>query len=391
VNLSIFDAATEHGGRVGLVVDGTEHTYTELADRARAVDHVDILVAHASLDSAAAIYAALAGDRPLALVHPRLTAAERASLPTPSGHGITIFTSGSTAAPKPVALTRAMLRASAKASATHLGWRDDDRWLCPIPLAHVGGLSVLTRCLLARRCAVLGSVDGLDASRATLASVVPTQLTRMIERDPPPRLRAVLVGGAACPAALLDAARARGYPVLTTYGMTEACSQIATERTPGGGLEPLAGMQVRIEDERILVRGPAVADDGWLDTGDLGHLDERGHLHVLGRADDLIVTGGENVHPLEVERALEQLPAIDEACVFGIADDTWGQLVAAALVANAAIDDATLRAHMDTRLATHKHPRRICFVSELRRAAAGKLDRAAAARHAAPQLRALAD
>jgi o-succinylbenzoate---CoA ligase len=398
--LSIAAAAAEDGQRVGLIAGGREYRYAELADlvyRAEsALTGHDLvaLVAHRDVSTVVALYAALQAGRHVVLVHPRLTEHERARLPMPkSGRGtgprLTLFTSGSTGEPRPVTVTAGHLLASARASAANLGWRDDDRWLCPLPLAHVGGLSVLTRALIARRCAVLGEVEDIAAWQVTLASVVPTQLLRLLERPAPRRLRAVLVGGAAAAATLLQRARDCGYPVLATYGMTEACSQIATEPEPGAGLRPLPGVKLRIVDDRIYVRGPSVVGTDWLDTGDLGCIDELGRLQVWGRADDVIITGGENVHPAEVESALLAVPAVAEACVFAVPDAKWGQVVAAALVAPSPPDDGALVELVRGKLAPFKRPRRVCYVQGLPRTAAGKLDRRATARLAGPRLRPL--
>ena len=256
----------------------------------------------------------------------------------------------------------AALVASAAASAANLGWAADDRWLLCMPIAHVGGLSIVTRCLAARRCVVLmPRFDAqrlpavIDARRVTLASLVPTMLARVLDAHPdwraPAHLRAILVGGAAAPPALLRRAVERGLPMLPSYGLTESCAQIvaapyAARHDPAGygaGI-PLPGVELRVVDGRIEIRGPMLmagywnepplAPDAWFDTGDLGEIDARGCLHVHARRTDLIVTGGENVYPAEVERALETLPGIAAAGVFGIASDEWGQEVAAALVAD---------------------------------------------------------
>jgi O-succinylbenzoic acid--CoA ligase len=276
-----------------------------------------------------------------------------------------------------------------------------------MPVARVGGLSILTRCLAARRCVdlapgfdVAAFPDAIARHRITLASVVPTMLRRVLAAHPcwrpPAHLRAVLVGGEAAPESLLREAAARGLPILTTYGMTETCSQVvatpyAARTTPwayGAGVA-LPGAEVRVVAGRIEVRGPmrmagywnepALAPDEWFDTGDLGSLDERGGLHVRARRSDLIVTGGENVYPAEVERVLEGCPGIAEAAVFGLPDATWGQTVAAALVVapGCAPRDDELQAWFRARLASYKHPRRICRVERLPRTVAGKLDRAA--------------
>jgi O-succinylbenzoic acid--CoA ligase len=205
---------------------------------------------------------------------------------------------------------------------------------------------------------------------------------------------------------LLRAAASRGFPVIITYGMTETCSQVcatpyASRFVPWdcGAGAPLQGVDVRIRDERIEVRGPMLmagylndaplTAGAWFDTGDLGELDARGCLHLHARRTDLIVTGGENAYPAEIERALEAFPGIAAAGVFGVPDETWGQMVAAALVAEreAPVDGALLD-YLERRLAPHKRPRRICYVAALPRAPSGKLDRQALAA-LAPKLRPL--
>jgi len=256
-----------------------------------------------------------------------------------------------------------------------------------LPLAHVGGLSVLVRCLLARRPFVLGRPDRVaeDIARhhATIVSLVPTQLARLLDArwTPPPWLRIVLLGGAAAPASLLAHAAAAGVPVVTTYGLTEACSQVATQIPGASGAgcgPPLPGVRVRIVDERIEIDGPTLFSGylgeppraaGWFATGDFGRLDAAGNLHVLGRRTDLIVTGGENVYPAEVEAYLDARGVA--ACVFGMPDETWGEIVCAATTG--VVVAATL-----ADLAPWKRPRRWARVRELPLTPGGKPDRAAA-------------
>jgi O-succinylbenzoic acid--CoA ligase len=335
-----------------------------------------------------------------------------------------VQTSGTTGRPRGVILSRRAFVASARASAANLGWRDDDRWLLPLPMAHVGGLSVVTRCLLARRTVVLSSdadarslLDSVQRHRVTLVSLVPTVLKRFLDLDPPgppEHLRAILLGGAAASPALLGRAADRGWPVLTTYGLTEACSQVTTQRYgtrnrgEAGAGPPLPGIELRIggEDE-ILVRGPTlftryappgidrpIVDGGWFPTGDRGRLDGRGNLHVLGRRSDRIITGGENVDPAEVEHVLETLPAIREACVFGVPDEEWGERVCAAVVPERAEDEEALGGRIEgqirglrDRLAAFKLPRGLAVVDSLPRNATGKVDRREAARLARERLR----
>jgi len=206
---------------------------------------------------------------------------------------------------------------------------------------------------------------------------VPTTLARLLDAGlrHPPRLRAALVGGAPIAPALLARAAAAGVPTLSTYGLTEACSQVTT------GGPPLFCTRVRIGAGReILVAGPTVAPaalsaDGWLHTGDEGALDAAGTLTVTGRAGDTIITGGENVAPAEVEAVLESHPAVAEAAVHGVPDPEWGERVVATVVL-AAADTATaddLRGYCQVRLAGYKVPRVFRFTRELPRTVSGKL------------------
>lgn len=293
-----------------------------------------------------------------------------------------LFTSGSTARPKPVVLTYANHAASADASEANLPLGADDRWLCVLPLFHVGGLAILLRCARAGACAVIHERFDVEAVRraleggeATLVSLVPTMLRRLgdagLERAP--RLRAVLLGGGPIPRDLLEWAEERGIPVLPTYGMTETASQVVT-----GGY-PLPGVELRISgDGEILVRGPmvsrgALAEDAWLHTGDRGRLDPDGRLHVEGRLKEVVVTGGENVSMVEVEEALLAHPAVADAGVVGRPDPEWGEVVVAHVVLREDVGDDELAAHCRARLAGYKVPKAFVRHEELPRNAAGKL------------------
>lgn len=313
---------------------------------------------------------------------------DAAALPGPGGAdapAVLVHTSGTTSAPKPVALTHANWWWSAAGSAVALGHDPRERWLCAMPLAHVGGLSILIRAAIAGTTAVLH--PRFDAERVardlaapggpTMISVVPTMLARLLDAGlrRPPALRAALVGGGPIPPALLDRAAGAGVRCVTTYGMTEACSQITT------GGPPLFCTRLRIGGAgEILVRSPtvspgAVGADGWLRTGDLGRLDGEGNLEVVGRASDTIVTGGENVAPAEVEAALETHPAVAEAAVHGRPDDEWGEAVLATVVLRAGMraDAEQLRAHVRGRLAAFKVPKEVAFAAALPRTPSGKL------------------
>lgn len=317
---------------------------------------------------------------------------------------LVVFTSGTSGRPKGVCLSRAAMNAAAAAHAEAMPWRDGDRWLLAMPLAHVGGLSVVTRCLWARAPLAIGPVrldphvlvDSIRRHRATHLSLVPTLLERLVAArlEAPPSLRAALLGGAACPRELLEAGRAAGWPLLPTYGASETCAQVCTQRLgaerPDGVGPPLPGIAVRIVHHEIQVSGPTLCDGfvddlelplergGWYRTGDLGFLDDAGHLHVRGRVDARIVTGGENVDPIEVEHALRTYPGVVEACVVGLPDPEWGERVAAVVESAAPLDERSVRDHLSHRLAGFKHPRRWMFVRALPLTPSGKVDRRAA-------------
>jgi o-succinylbenzoate---CoA ligase len=298
-----------------------------------------------------------------------------------------IHTSGTTGEPNPVELTFGNHAASAAASAGALGVDPDDRWLCPLPLHHVGGLGVLVRCAVNHTTAVLHErfeaervKATLEAGEVTLASLVPTMLVRLREAGlrQAPNLRAIALGGGPIPAGLLEWAADAGIPVTPVYGMTETCSQVVAG-SPG---RPLEGVELQIgPGGEILVRGPMVAakelaSDGWLHTGDLGRLDDHGRLHVEGRLKDLIVTGGENVAPLEVEQVLLAHPSVADAAVTGRPDPEWGEAIAAFVVPRERVDPEELRTWCRERLAPYKVPKEIVPVEALPRSPGGKLLRA---------------
>jgi O-succinylbenzoic acid--CoA ligase len=423
--LSVAAAAAEAGARPALVLGERTIPYGALAAMAAGVDvadgdHPAPLVATPEPAAIAALLAHVERGRAIALVHPRVAASEQArqaavahAHAVPAGTLAVVFTSGSTGTPRGIVLSRPSFLAAAAASAAHLGWRDDDRWLLALPLAHVGGLAVLLRCLVARRPVVIAGDDLAAAiAGATLASLVPTQLDALLADPawrPPPALRAILLGGAAASPALLDRAAARGVPFLTTYGMTETWGQVATQPLATAGrrapLRPLPGVtidagrgapapiRIRAASRATGILGEPPAGDGWLATSDLGWLDAAGDLHVAGRADDVIITGGENVHPVEVEAHLTAVPGVAAACVFAVPDERWGQLVAAAVVAAPHVEPAALLARVVaslTPLGAHHRPRRLAILPTLPLGPTGKIDRRATATAAAPHLVAVA-
>ena len=296
-----------------------------------------------------------------------------------------MHTSGTTSAPKPVELTRGNWQANALGSAVALGLDLDERWLCVMPLAHVGGLSILLRSSVYATTVVLHErfdpdavlAELMDPARAiTLVSLVPTMLARLLDAGlkRPPALRWALLGGGPILPGLLARAGSAGVPVAPTYGMTEACSQIATF-----GL-PLTGVELRFEEGEIVVRGPVVApgsldDDGWLRTGDLGELDQDGRLRIVGRRSDTIVSGGENIVPSEVESVLLEHPAVADAGVFSRPDPVWGEAVLAEVVLRdgRAVGAGELQRFVGERLARFKVPKEIGFSAALPRTPSGKL------------------
>jgi O-succinylbenzoic acid--CoA ligase len=279
-------------------------------------------------------------------------------------------------------------------SAFNLGVDPSDRWLCCLPLSHVAGLSIILRSVIYGTTAVL--LDGFETEQVantlvtgdiSVLSLVPTQLIRLLEANADlSQPRAILIGGGPVPPDALREALDRGATVVQTYGMTETCSQVTTlaaedaERKVGSAGRPLLTTHVRIESGEILVQGPTVAPgcyetDGWLHTGDLGHIDDEGFLYVTGRSSEVIVTGGENVMPAEVEAVLISHPAVADAAVVGRPHPEWQEAVCALVVAteDSDVSEDDLRSHCQGSLAGYKVPKQVDFVSSLPRTASGKL------------------
>jgi len=343
------------------------------------------------------------------------TAPPREEIDLDATHTI-IYTSGTTGRPKGAMLTYGNHWWSAVGSALNLGLREDDRWLAPLPLFHVGGLSILMRsviygipALVHERFDPVAVNRAIDEDGVTIVSVVAAMLRRMFDargdRPYPHTLRCALLGGGPAPLPLLEECLRRGVPVVQTYGMTETASQAVTLapadalRKVGSAGKPLLPTRLRIEQNgqpasagavgEIVVRGPTVTPgywerpeetaralrDGWLHTGDLGQLDAEGYLYVLDRRSDLIISGGENVYPAEVEAALLAHPAVAEAGVVGETDPTWGQVPVAYVVSrpDVAVTPDALIAFARERLARYKVPARVYPVAVLPRNAAGKI------------------
>jgi O-succinylbenzoic acid--CoA ligase len=351
-------------------------------------------------DLTAALRAALDGGRavlPLAAGDPRL-AALRAGLapgePAEPGTAVVVATSGSTGAAKGVLLSSAALRASAAATHARLG--GPGRWLLALPAQHVAGVQVIVRSLLAGfEPAVMAKGQTFaDAARPPgerprYTSLVPTQLVRLLAAGELDALRsfdAILLGGAAAPASLLDRARAAGVRVVTTYGMSETAGGCVYDGVP------LDGVGVRIRDGVVELSGPVLASgyrldpaatatafaDGWFRTSDLGALRQDGSLEILGRADFVINTGGVKVEPAAVEAVLTAQPGVAEACVVDLPSAEWGQLVAAAVVPAGPpppIED--LLEAVRAALGAPAVPRLVRFADALPLRGPGKVDRTA--------------
>jgi o-succinylbenzoate---CoA ligase len=294
--------------------------------------------------------------------------------PVEPGDALVVATSGAAGAPKGVVLTHDAVAASARATNSRLAVSAEDHWLACLPLAHIGGLSVVTRALAAGTA--LTVLPGFDAALveragATLVSLVATALARI----DPAGFRTIVLGGSAPPAEL-------PANVVTTYGMTETGSGVVYDG------RPLDGVDVLIDEAgEIQVRGPmllrAYRDGteplraGWLATGDLGRWAGDGRLVVEGRRGDLIITGGENVWPEPVEAALRRHPKVADVAVAGVADAEWGQAVTAYVVPAGeppTLDE--LRAAVKEELAPHCAPRRLVLVATIPRTALGKVRRA---------------
>lgn len=337
---------------------------------------------------------------------------------------VIMYTSGTTGQPKGVLITYGMQWWNALGSALNLGHRPDDRWLACLPLFHIGGLSILMRSVIyGIGVVLLEKFDERVVNRAiqhdgvTIISVVAVMLQRMLnalksegkERRYPATLRCVLLGGGPAPRPLLEQCAALNIPVAQTYGLTESCSQAVTLapadalRKLGSAGRPLLPIQLQILNEKrpvvtgepgtIYLKGPTITpgyadrpaatseafQDGWFCTGDLGYLDADGYLYVLDRRSDLIISGGENVYPAEIEGVLLAHPCIAEAGVCGQEDARWGQVPIAfvKLRPGQSTSAEDILTHVRQRLAGYKVPAALYFVDELPRNSSGKLLRRA--------------
>lgn len=359
-------------------------------------------------------------------VNPRLTAPERdhirrtvSEAAPPSGAQVVLWTSGTSGQARGVALSWEGMESVSRGVADRLDLTSKDRWLATLSPAHVGGLMVIVRAILLggtlialgrmRLDSVSAMLDGASPARIsegrlapTRVSLVPTQLHRILEmradHRAPVGLRSVLIGGAHASAGLVERGLRLGWPLALTYGATEMSSQVATaspevtRTVPGTVGAPLGGVEVRIADDgEVLLRGASMAiarigeqtesiagPDGWYRTGDLGRLDGAGRLWVTGRRADRIVTGGVTVEAAEVEEALRAHPAVIDACVAGVPDDEWGEIVGAWIEpVEGEFDLVVVEVDLISRLASSKLPRIWHVAGGIPRNANEKVDRAA--------------
>lgn len=426
-SFSIFEAAAQCPTLIGLRRAGVDYTFETLATLTRntierlrkenvlpGAGRPMIIEGTNTIETIVLIYALLELRIPALMLHPKLTAAERYVLlqsireiddPLPDVTAAVLFTSGTTGLPKPAIITRKMLWESAKASETNLGWEDHDCWQLCMSVTRIGGLSILTRCLAARKTLAISPlfspesfVKALTDDKVTITSIVPTMLAKIFETYPdwkaPEKLRVILLGGSSANDKLLAKAHQQRLPIVTTYGMTETCSHVVmtpyTERydlVKGSG-KVIPGAQVQIREGQIWVKSPmntpgywgrkALKSD-WFDTGDLGEFDQDGVLHVHARRHDLILSAGENVYPLEVENMLTRSPFIKEALVLGEPDETWGAIVCALIVPEKGTHPTPedVRRFCKEMLSAYKCPRKIAFVEAIPLNAADKPDRRA--------------
>ncbi|MFJ7747660.1 o-succinylbenzoate--CoA ligase [Peribacillus sp. NPDC097295] len=327
-----------------------------------------------------------------------------------------MYTSGTTGHPKGVIQSFGNHWWNAVGSALNLGLREEDSWYCAVPIFHISGLSILMKSVIyGMKVVLVEKFDQREANQSiqnngvTMISVVTAMLNRMLhdlgDARYPETFRCVLLGGGPAPVHMLEACKEKGIPVYQSYGMTETASQIATLAPEsamtkiGSAGKPLFPAQLRIETDgkicgpgvagEIVVSGPNVTkgylnrldateqaiSDGWLYTGDLGYLDEEGFLYVLDRRSDLIISGGENVYPAEIENVLSTHPAVFEAGVTSLEDETWGQVPLAFVVRHKGMEvsEAELLEYCREGLAAYKIPRNVIFLEELPRNGASKL------------------
>lgn len=320
-----------------------------------------------------------------------------------------MYTSGTTGKPKGVLQTFGNHFYSAVSSALNLGLSSADKWLCVAPIFHISGFSIIMRGLVYGMTVRLvekfraEEIERILANEAvTIMSVVPFMLKKLIQQQNKTNIhynsafRCMLLGGGTIDRETLETCLQRSIPVVQCYGMTETCSQIVALRSVDALLklgsvgQPLFSTQLKLsKDGEILLKTPALTPgylnlpdklpskmiDGWYRTGDIGHLDKEGYLYIDGRADEMLISGGENIFPQEVEQVYQRYPQINEVAVVGQTDPVWGQVPVAFVVSDRRLSTAELINYGYEHLARYKVPQHYIFVSELPKNASGKIRR----------------
>lgn len=307
-------------------------------------------------------------------------------------------TSATTGEFKSVPIRWKQFYSHAKASQKNLGVTEDDNWLVVLPMFHIGGLAILIRSLYNGTCVtILEKFDEeqviklIESNTINIISIVPTMLNRIVDRIEKHNLRVVLVGGEFIPKTLIEKSIMKNIPIYKTYGMTETTSQSAAfsvleypEKIDSVGL-PLEGVDIRIQnpDEKgmgeIIIKSPMLMDGyigkenicGYFNTGDLGYMDEDGFLYILDRCQNIIISGGENIYPKEIENILYTHPKINECAVVGMKDERWGQVPVLYVVS--LLDEEAILNYLSDKLAKYKLPKKIIYLKELPKNASGKV------------------
>lgn len=400
--LSISAAGASHGTCEALWTQGASYSFGELAEQSAALRLPERNLHRGSntLQTALLLYKSLEEGRALCLLPAGASDQEFASYAEqvpqelPKDTALLLFTSGGGGRPKGVKLSRDALIASAQASEQRLKWFGWDRWLCALPLSHIGGLSVLLRCLVARKTAYLCErfdtakvATAIESQKITHISLVPTMLWRLLEAGfcAPQHLQVTLMGGAALDSDLAARASAAGFRLRKSYGMTETASQIVTD---GRALD---GAELRVHEGQLEIKGPMLMQGylppdqpselgpgAWFRTQDRATIDDQGTVTILGRADEVIITGGENIDPRVVEAGLNQSPSISTSFALGLPHPEWGQeLVALVVATGPEVSEKELQAHT---LQGHARPKMLIAVEALPCLENGKIDRAQARR-----------